>query len=127
MELSGETMVSNRGKDALFAGKESIEPLVAMFLGPNGDRRDPLASPLYADLRGLPPLYIQVGGEEVLVDDSRRITERARAAGVEVQLDIVPGAQHCFLLNAGRVPEADAGIRRWADWLRPKLGLARGD
>jgi acetyl esterase/lipase len=45
-------------------------------------------------------LYIQVGGDKVLVDDSRRITARARAAGVEVQLDIVPGAQHCFLRRA---------------------------
>jgi epsilon-lactone hydrolase len=123
MELSGETMVSNVGKDALFSGRESIEVLVTMLLGQGGNRRDPLASPLYGDLRRLPPLYIQVGGDELLVDDSRRLAERAQQAGLEVRLDIVPGQQHCFLFSAGRTPEADQGIRRWADWVRPKLGL----
>lgn len=123
MELTGETLESNRGKDALFPGKEAIEPLVGMFLGQGGDRRDPLASPLNGDFRGLPPLYIQVGGDELLVDDSRRLAERARKAGVDARLDIFPGLQHCFQFSAGRAPEADDAVRRLAEWVRPKLGL----
>jgi epsilon-lactone hydrolase len=124
MELSGDTMESNVGKDALFPSKHNIEPLIQMRIGPRGNRRDPLVSPLYGDLRRLPPLYIQVGGDELLVDDSRRLAERATEAGVEVRIDIVPGQQHCFLFNAGRAAEADDGILRWAEWERPKLGLA---
>ena len=123
MELSGETMESNRGKDALFAGKEAIEPLVTMFLGERGNRRDPLASPLYGDLTGLPPLYLQVGGDELLVDDSRRIAERARKAGVDVRFDIFPGLQHCFHFSVGHARESDDAIRRLANWVGPRLGL----
>ena len=61
-----------------------------MFLGQNGDPRDPLANPLYADLAGLSPTYIQVGGDEALLDDSRRLAGRARKAEVDVRLDIFP-------------------------------------
>jgi acetyl esterase/lipase len=122
MDLTGETYGSNHGKDALFS-KEMIGGLVFMRLGPSGNRRDPLVSPIYGDLRRLPPMYIQVGGDELLVDDSRSLAKAAVKAGVEVHLEIVPGMQHNFLFTAGRAPEADEGIRRWADWARPKLGL----
>ena len=122
MELSGETMVSNRGRDALFSGKEAIEPLVEMYLG-SGNRNDALTSPINADLKGLPPFHIQVGDRELLLDDSRRFAERARKAGVDIRLEILPDLEHNFLMSAGRAPEADAGIQRWAEWARPKLGL----
>jgi monoterpene epsilon-lactone hydrolase len=121
MESTGESMLTNRGKDALFT-KESVDRLVTMVLG-DGDRRDPYASPLYGDLAGLPPMYIQVGGDELLLDDGRRLAERAKAAGVEVQFDIFPELQHTFHFSAGRAPEADEAIRRIAGWVRPKLGL----
>ena len=123
MELSGETMISNRGKDALFSGKEAIEPLVGMYLGER-NRSDALASPINADLKGFPPFYLQVGDGELLLDDSRRFAELARKAGVDTRLDILPGLEHNFLMSAGRAPEADAGIQRWVEWVRPKLGLA---
>lgn len=60
------------------------------------DPKHPLASPLYADLRGLPPLMIHVGDAEVLLDDSRLLAERARAAGVEVSLHVWDGMFHVF-------------------------------
>jgi monoterpene epsilon-lactone hydrolase len=87
-------------------------------------KRDPYASPLYGDLAGLPPLYIQVGGDELLLDDGRRLAQRARNAGVDVRFDIFPELQHTFHFSAGRAPEADEAIRRLADWVRPKLGLS---
>jgi monoterpene epsilon-lactone hydrolase len=123
MEVTGASMVSNRDKDALFASKETVEGLAGMFLAEGGGRRDPLANPLYADLAGLPPLYIQVGGDEMNLDDGRRLAEHARHAGVEVRLDIFPGQQHSFQFSAGRAPEANEAIRRLAEWVRPKLGL----
>jgi epsilon-lactone hydrolase len=123
MEVTGETLISNREKDALVQ-KEIVEVMAATFLGEGGDRRDPLGNPLYADLKGLPPMYIQVGGYETLLDDSRRLAERARTAGVDVRLDVFPEMQHVFHFSAGHAPEADDAIGKLADWVRPKLGLA---
>ena len=123
MEITGETLVSNREKDVLVQ-KEIVEGMAATFLGEGGNRQDPLANPLYADLKGLPPMYIQVGGDETLLDDSRRLAERARQAGVDVRLDVFPEMQHVFHFCAGHAPEADEAIRKLAEWLRPKLGLA---
>jgi epsilon-lactone hydrolase len=122
MEVSGESYETNRDKDPFFA-KELVRGLVGSFLGEAGDPRDPLANPLYADLSGLGPVYIQAGGDETLLDDARRLEEHARKAGVDARLDIFPGMLHTFQMAAGRAPEADDAIRRLADWVRPKLGL----
>jgi acetyl esterase/lipase len=97
--------------------------LADTLLGESGDRRDPYVSALYAELAGLPPLYLQVSGAETLLDDSRAFAERARDAGVDVRLDVFPGEQHTFQMAAGRSPDADDAIRRLADWVRPHLGL----
>jgi monoterpene epsilon-lactone hydrolase len=121
MELSGDSYQSNREKDVLFR-KEMVQMLVGMYLG-SGDRRDPYASPLYAVLGGLPPVYMQVGGDEALLDDSRLFVGRAKEAGVDVRLDIFPEMLHTFQMAAGRAPEADDAISRLAEWVRPKLGL----
>jgi acetyl esterase/lipase len=93
MEITGEALVSNREKDVLVQ-KEIVEVMATTFLGEGGNRKDPLANPLYANLKGLPPIYIQVGGDETLLDDSRRLAERARKAGVDVRLDVFPELQH---------------------------------
>ena len=121
--MTGETLVSNREKDVLVQ-KEIVEGMAATFLGEGGNRKDPLANPLYADLKGLPPMYIQVGGDETLLDDSRRLAARVRQAGGEVRLDVFPEMQHVFQDSAGHAPEADDAIRKLAEWVRPKLRLA---
>lgn len=122
MEITGNSMTTNRERDVLVQ-KEIVEGMAATFLGESGNRKDPLANPLYADLRGLPPMYIQLGGDETLLDDSSRLAERAREAGVDVRLDVFPQLQHVFHFSAGRAPEADAAIRKLTEWVRPKLGL----
>jgi acetyl esterase/lipase len=76
------------------------------------DRRDPTASPVFADLSGLPPLLVQAGGAELLASDASRLAQRARAAGVQVTLDIVDGMPHVFQYFAAVAPEADAALRR---------------
>ncbi len=122
LEVSGDSYETNRDKDPFFQ-KQLVQSLVSGFLGEAGDPRDPMANPLYADLAGLGPIYIQVGGDETLLDDARRLDERARKAGVEVRLDVFPDMLHTFQMAAGRAPEADDAIRRMASWIRPRLGL----
>jgi acetyl esterase/lipase len=121
MEVAGETMVSNAGTEALF-NQAWVKQLADGYLG-GSSPRDPHVNSLYADLTGFGPLYIQVGGHEVLLDDSRRLAEHAEKAGVEVRLDVFPEMQHTFQMMAGRAPEADDAIRRLAAWVRPTLGL----
>ena len=86
MEMSGESFKTRAREDPMirqsWGGK-----CIGMYLG-STDPRDPLASPLYADLQGLPPLLIQVGTREVLLDDSLRFTDRAKEQGVEVDLEV---------------------------------------
>ena len=100
----------------------AIKGMADMFLGGQSSH-DPYAAPLHADLAGLPPLYIQVGDEETLLDDSTRLAANAEAAGVEVRLDVFPEMQHVFQMAAGNMPEADDAVDRIAAWLRPRLGL----
>ncbi|HEY2669370.1 MAG TPA: alpha/beta hydrolase [Rugosimonospora sp.] len=125
LEVIGESMDYNEGNDALFS-KQWIKDMAAAFL--NGcDPRDPDASPLHADLTGFGPLYIQVGDQELLLDDSRMLAKHAKQAGIDVQLDEFPGQQHSFQMAAGLAPEADDAINRLAAWARPKLGLGVGE
>jgi len=121
MEGTGESMTSRADRDVLVQA-ETIKGMADAFLQGH-DARDPLAAPLHADLSGLCPLYIQVGDDETLLDDSIRLADRARAAGVEVRLDVFPEMQHVFQMAAGTMPEADEAIERLAAWGRPRLGL----
>lgn len=82
------------------------------------DPCDPFASPLYGDLTGLPPLYIQAGDWDILVDDSHRLADKARRARVEVRLEVFPEMLHAFQIWAGNLPEADEAVARIGEYLR---------
>ncbi len=119
---TGGSLDYNDGKDAIF-NKQWILAMAAGFL--NGtDPRAPEAAPLHADLSGFGPIYIQVGDQELLLDDSRMLAKHAQDAGVDVRLDEFPDQQHSFQMAAGLAPEADDAISRFATWARPKLGVA---
>jgi len=124
MTFDYDSMRTNQASDVLFGGETPMDlnGLAEMFLGPGGDRRDPLASPAFAVLTGMPPMYIQVGGAEMLLDDGRRIAARAKQAGVAVELDVVDGQQHSFQFDAGHGDPADAAIARLGEWVRPLIG-----
>jgi Esterase/lipase len=123
MEGKGESMKTNADKDLLVA-PGVLEGMSAAFLGEKGSRTDPFANPLYADLKGFPPTLVQVGAYESLLSDSERFVDRARAAGVEVELQVFPEMQHVFQFMAGNAPEADDAIAKIGAFLRPRLGLA---
>jgi acetyl esterase/lipase len=91
------------------------------YLG-STDATAPLASPLYGDLRGLPPALIQTGADELLRCDARRLHEALRDAGVAVRCEVVPGCWHDFQLLAGLLPSADAAIERAAKFIVLNLG-----
>jgi acetyl esterase/lipase len=125
VELTGDSMIS-RAESDLLVTRELLVIIAKAFLGGSGNPRDPLASPLHGDFRGLPPIYIQVGDDEVLLDDANRAADKARAAGVDVRLDVFPEMQHVFQTAGPAVPEAVDAVQRMADWLKPRLGLAVG-
>jgi acetyl esterase/lipase len=82
--------------------------------------RTPLAAPLYADLAGLPPLYIQVGTAETLLDDSVRLAERALEAGVDVTLEQWDDMIHVFQAFAPMLPEGQQAIDKIGEYLRAR-------
>jgi acetyl esterase/lipase len=123
MTVSNETFETNRKAEAFFH-KEVVAALAALYLA-GADPKDPLASPLYANLSGLPPTCIQVGGDETLLGESLQLEQNARNAGVDVQAEVFPGQQHTFQMAAGYAPESDDAIRKLARWVRPKLGLTQ--
>ncbi|MDQ7064780.1 MAG: alpha/beta hydrolase [candidate division KSB1 bacterium] len=83
--------------------------------------KNPYASPLYGDLHGLPPLFIHVGTHEVLLDDSLRLAEKARAAGVRVTLDIWPDMMHVWHFFAPFLPEARQAIGNIGAFIRKAI------
>lgn len=90
-----------------------------MYL-PGVNDKHPIASPLHADLRGLPPLMIHVGTHELLLDDARGFAAAAEAAGVDVTLKVWDGMWHVF--QAFDVPEAQASVRELAAFARARVG-----
>jgi acetyl esterase/lipase len=122
VEATGRSYDTNAAHDKLGSRSATLQ-FVNVVLGEAGDRRAPLINPLHADLRGLPPLLIQVGGHDVLLDDSQAFHAKAKAAGVESFLEVSPAMQHVFHFLAGSSVEADAAIARAAAWIRPRLAL----
>lgn len=112
---TGTSIRSNARRDAMFPG-EGLRHLAAAYLG-GADPRTTLASPLYGDLAGLPPLLIHVGEREVLRDDSIRLAERARAAGVAVDLAVWPVVPHVWQFAHATVPEARRSLSAAAAFL----------
>jgi epsilon-lactone hydrolase len=121
MEALGATMASNAGKDVM-VNEAAIKGMAEMFLM-GQEARDPLAAPLYGDYRGICPMLVQVGADETLLDDAIRVADTARAAGVDVTLEIFAEMQHVFQLSAGNMPEADDAVAQIGVYLRPRLGL----
>lgn len=92
----------------------------ARLYAPNVAPEHPCISPLFGEMKGLPPMLIHVGSEEIVLSDSERLLERARAAGVEVQLQVFEGMWHDFQLHAGQVPEADESIAGLGRFMRER-------
>jgi acetyl esterase/lipase len=97
--------------------------LVRAYLD-NADAKSPLASPLYGDLAGLPPVRVHVGEDEVLLDDSVRYVERAVSAGVDAKLDVWEGMPHGFVSNVGKLAAANQALDAIGVFLSERLDIS---
>lgn len=120
MEMTGESMQTRAEVDPVVQPL-SLREMAEAYLGET-DPRTPLAAPLYADLTGLPPMLIQVGTSEVLLDDATRLAERARAAGVDVTLEPWDDMIHVWHFFAAMLPEAGQAIGRIGSFIKQHLG-----
>ena len=115
LTLSGASLVANAKRCAMF-GPDQLHKGVDLYL--QGSAADaPLASPLWGDLQGLPPTLTFVGTDEVLLDDARRLHERALAAGVAHQLETWPVVPHVWPLFRKWLPEGRLALAQAADFL----------
>jgi epsilon-lactone hydrolase len=113
--FAGASMRDPRIDDALIT-YEHLHDYARKYLG-HTDPRDPLASPLYGDLSRLPPLLIQVGTDERLLDDGRRLAERAARAGSHVRLEVWQGMHHVFQLNVADLRTSGIALDHAAEFL----------
>lgn len=109
LEAIGNSMTTKTEEDPMVQ-REAIIRLGEAYLG-GADARTPLAAPLYADLTGLPPMLIQVGTWETLLDDATRLAERAKEAGVDVTLEPWEEMIHVWQFYASMVPEAKKAVK----------------
>ncbi len=119
LEGTGESMKTRLHVDPV-ASPDGLRLLTQAYLG-SKSVRTPLAAPLYADLKGLPPLYIQVGDHETLLDDSTRLAEKARAAKVQVKLEIWPEMIHVWQLFASFLPEGQQAVEGIGKFIREQI------
>jgi acetyl esterase/lipase len=119
--LSGDSVRENAEADAI-VGAEFLAGLAEMRFGEDGDRRNPLASPLFADWQGVPPLLLFASRAETLRDDSIRLAEKARAAGVAVQLELYDDMVHVWPFFVGQLEEADRAVAQLTAFVNAHLG-----
>ncbi len=121
LTLSGETLAVNASTD--FLNSDILRTTASMYSAGH-DAHDPLISPLYADLSGLPPLLIQAGSAEILLDDSRRLGTRAQAAGVDVALEVYEHMVHVWHFTWMLEPKARQALDAIGRFVRRRVPVA---
>lgn len=120
LTLTASTYDTRADLDPMVA-RDTLAPSAEAYLGGADPTATPTASPVQADLAGLPPLVIHVGDHEVLLDDSLLLAKRAEAAGVDVELWVAPEMIHVWHAFAGLVPEGAEAIAKLGEWIRARL------
>ncbi len=122
LAVSGASVRENEASDPLFS-RRMLKIAARAYLGEESSK-NPLASPLYGDLRGLPPLLLHASARELLRDDALRLAARAVEAGVDARVELWEDAPHCWQLAAALMPEARESVELAAAFLRERVGLA---
>ncbi|HEY6980341.1 alpha/beta hydrolase [Reyranella sp.] len=118
LEGVGTSMTARAAQDPMVR-KDGLVWMAGMYLG-GKDAKTPLAAPLHADLKGLPPILVQAGTAEILLDDATRIGERLNAAGVDVRLSIWPNMPHVFPIFAPVLSEGRDGCLEIGAFIRSR-------
>ena len=118
LTASGVSVKSREGVDPMIPNRDILITIAANY---HTDTTEPLVSPLLADLTGLPPLLIQVGDAELLLDDSTRLAERAKATGVTAELQVWDEAPHVFQA-LGQLPEAQDALGKVGAFAKAYFG-----
>ena len=121
LAVTGLSVRRNARADPML-NAEDVPHLASRYLA-GADPRHPYASPLYGELAGLPPTLIQVGGDEILLDNSVRMAARMREAGCEVRLEIWPRMPHVFQSFSSILPEARRAIARIGAFVHEHVGV----
>ena len=116
LEGMGSTIKTHAHLDPLLKAT-GIVPMARHYVGPDGDLRHPICSPIHADLSGLPPLLVQVGGREVLLDDAVRLVDRVRAAGGSAELEVWDHMIHVWQIFRF-LPESRRAVERLGAFIR---------
>lgn len=119
LSLSGASWTTRATADPYFVQPQANE-LVRSYLN-GADPNDPAASPLRADLRGLPPIRVHVGEDEVLLDDSVQFVDRALAAGIDAQLHIWEGMVHGFPGSVGQLNASTQALQQIGSFLSERF------
>jgi len=119
LEATGDSMQSKSAEDPMVQ-RSMIQHMGQTYV-PNGDLKNPLAAPLHASLEGLPPLLIQVGSRETLLDDAVRMGKKAEDDGVDVTLDVWDGQVHVFQIFASRLDEGELAIKQLGAFVRKHM------
>jgi len=122
LTLSGDSIADREAVDRTLT-PEGLRLRIPDYVA-GADASDPLISPVFADLTGLPPLLIQVGSNEILLSDALRLAERAAMADVTVTLDVTDSVPHVFQAFAAMLDEADAALDRASTFLRTNLAAS---
>lgn len=120
LALTGASLQSRAEADPIFT-RDVLQVFADAYLRGH-DAHDPKASPIYADLANLPPIRIDVGNDEILLDDAVRFADRARAAGGDIALSIWEGMPHVFQSSLGRLAAAEQSLEAIGAFLRQCLG-----
>jgi acetyl esterase/lipase len=114
---SGESMKTRADRDPWFDPNDIH--VVARYYSPDETQwTNPLVSPVFANVAGLPPMLIQVGDDEILLSDSTRMADHLREEGVDVELEVWPELWHVFQLFVGKMPESKVAIGKIGDYMR---------
>ncbi|MDR3417248.1 MAG: alpha/beta hydrolase fold domain-containing protein [Nevskia sp.] len=122
LSLSSPSLRFNRWRDALLPTSSTLAEALRLYAG-DYPPDHPLISPVYSELGGLPPLFLQVSSSEILLDDTLRVSRKARAQGVEVQVEVWDSLPHAWQVFS-YIPESRAALRRTAEFLARQLKLS---
>ncbi len=116
---SGESIRTRATQDPWFDSKDLV--LIADYYCQPHQRRSPLVSPVLADIKGLPPMFIQVGDDEILLSDSQRLARQCAVAGIDVELEVWPGMWHVFQMFTTNMPESRQAIEKIGAYIQSRF------